>query len=530
MLVFAIGSAENSEPKKALRYLKAISARSFILGPGLSLANKFNNFLSQLGLNRGQCIQELNRKMSEQQKGYYSPRFPNRSGATTSHPSPQSRNSPLLERQRKSFSQSETPFSSPHNNPHSFIYPSNVTNNVRSPPTIAAHNNYNPNSELNKSVDSLFDESSDMLTNSSSSAPVICQDYDPFSYESPVQRRRSDDSDRKSGMIHNDQGENRCMTTSPDVDKFESVACSGAISFLSPASTWRTAQTTMSCRNSPITYSQNFNNSSCSSPESSSCSSCGTNSKHVTSLNFVPVIPGTPFSVTPSLKSKSLEVNSVLQNRSYTAVSLRLRKPSVTINNDRSTLMNLTDSKSGLSYSTPFFGRRLESNSSLQISIEPTGDSISCSQTSLLQHEYEPPNYSSSSSCSSALQLCYKSGDTLHSIPSEYCSKGFINYRPTNYGSPNPDISKSASSSQSLFLSRSNQLLPSLPFERSNSCQPLPFSSMPTTSAADNLFIPCSTTLHQLHCLSNLPHASVIQHNERQNQWNYDSSYDPGRE
>lgn len=97
--------------------------------------------------------------------------------------------------------------------------------------------------------------------------------------------------------------------------------------------------------------------------------------KHVASLQFVPSSPHNAHLVSCPPNKGSVE----LSDRSYTSVNLRLRQPS----SEPQPAIDIKSSGSCLTYSTSSLDRRQGSRSSLQISIGPSGGSISAMRTNL---------------------------------------------------------------------------------------------------------------------------------------------------
>ena len=98
--------------------------------------------------------------------------------------------------------------------------------------------------------------------------------------------------------------------------------------------------------------------------------------KHVASLHFVP----TPLHASHLIPCPPPDKESVqVSDRSYTSVNLRLRQPS----SDPQPAIDIKGSGSSLTYSTSSLDRRRGSRSSLQISIGPSGGSVSAMRTNL---------------------------------------------------------------------------------------------------------------------------------------------------
>lgn len=98
--------------------------------------------------------------------------------------------------------------------------------------------------------------------------------------------------------------------------------------------------------------------------------------RHVTFLHFIPSMPhGAHHDPVPPSEKDNVYVGG----RSYTSVNLQLRQPSA----DPQPPINIRSNGSSLSYSTSSLDHKQGSRSSLQISIGPTGGSISAMRTNL---------------------------------------------------------------------------------------------------------------------------------------------------
>ena len=124
--------------------------------------------------------------------------------------------------------------------------------------------------------------------------------------------------------------------------------------------------------------------------------SASSGAKHVASLHFVPTpLHSTHLLVCPPVDKGSIEMS----DRSYTSVNLRLRQPS----SDPQPAIDIKSSGSCLTYSTSSLDRRQGSRSSLQISIGPSGGSISAMRTNLSTEVNRSGN--------TAFHIQYRAGD-----------------------------------------------------------------------------------------------------------------------
>ncbi|KAF2353530.1 Zinc finger RanBP2-type [Trinorchestia longiramus] len=141
--------------------------------------------------------------------------------------------------------------------------------------------------------------------------------------------------------------------------------------------------------------------------------------KHVASLHFVPSPPHNAHLVACPPSNGSVE----LSDRSYTSVNLRLRQPS----SEPQPAIDIKGSGSCLTYSTSSLDRRQGSRSSLQISIGPSGGSISAMRTNL-STELERGN--------TAFHIQYRADDGPDQTPSSNAEEPASQAMPTDYNKP----------------------------------------------------------------------------------------------
>ena len=120
-----------------------------------------------------------------------------------------------------------------------------------------------------------------------------------------------------------------------------------------------------------------------------------TGAKHKASLHFVPSPPHNTHLLLSSPNKGTVEQS----DRSYTSVNLRLRQPS----SEPHPSVDIKSTGNCLTYSTSSLDRRQGSRSSLQISIGPSGGSISAMRTNLSSEVNKGSN--------TAFHIQYRSGD-----------------------------------------------------------------------------------------------------------------------
>ncbi|KAK3857932.1 hypothetical protein Pcinc_035840 [Petrolisthes cinctipes] len=203
------------------------------------------------------------------------------------------------------------------------------------------------------------------------SAPVVPNSFDPFSaYENkgPPERRKSEETH------YNVRKNNHCNISEMEEEDFEIINHSPYHSLTPPPNTVDSPSTLTSTTTTLTTTT-----SSCTSPRTINGSSSGrppAGRRHVSSIYLTPVPPhGAHHAPGPPSSDGTVSVCG----RSYTSVNLQLRQPST----EPQPPIQIRSSGSSLTYSTSSLDHRHGSRSSLQISIGPTGGTISAMRTNL---------------------------------------------------------------------------------------------------------------------------------------------------
>ncbi|XP_050722630.1 mucin-19-like isoform X2 [Eriocheir sinensis] len=248
-----------------------------------------------------------------------------------------------------------------------------------------------------------------------SSAPVVPNSFDPFSRESPERRRSADNHhhhhhhlpearysppparpamDPPAGLAATATATTTFTTTTTNTTTFATLITTTA----TPTTTiTTTTSTTINCTNlSPVDGGSNSSSSSSGSGGGGSRSSGRPppGRRLVSSVHLIPVPPhGAHHAPGPPSSDGTVSVCG----RSYTSVNLQLRQPS----SEPQPPIQIRSNGSSLTYSTSSLDHRQGSRSSLQISIGPTGGTISAMRTNL---------DNKSSQANTAFHIQYSSG------------------------------------------------------------------------------------------------------------------------
>ncbi|XP_071531361.1 uncharacterized protein [Panulirus ornatus] len=204
------------------------------------------------------------------------------------------------------------------------------------------------------------------------SAPVVPNSFDPFSgYENrdPQERRRSAETrceGRREFFYNVSEMEQQFERLSTSPHHSPTPPVNNIMD--SPSSPTAATTTTISTTSSSCLNPSNINGSSRSRPPPGP--------RHISSLYLTPVPPhGAHHAPGPPSSDGTVSVCG----RSYTSVNLQLRQPST----EPQPPIQIRSSGSSLTYSTSSLDHRHGSRSSLQISIGPTGGTISAMRTNL---------------------------------------------------------------------------------------------------------------------------------------------------
>ncbi|XP_047491908.1 mucin-5AC-like isoform X1 [Penaeus chinensis] len=293
-------------------------------------------------------------------------------------------------------------FQPPVNSPADYGWHPSVSNGVRGAAVqplrhlIGGGSGSGPDTPYSSREASKSRSSTPVLPNS---APVVPNSFDPFSAceNHPVlpERRKSAETqfDGRRGLFYNVHNlEQHFERLNDSAHHSPTPPLNNTIDSLSTPITTTTTTITTTTSNC-VDPSSSSNSSSVSRPPPGP--------RHVSSIYLTPVLPHGAHHI-PGPPSSDGTVS--VCGRSYTSVNLQLRQPST----DPQPPIQIRSSGSSLTYSTSSLDHRHGSRSSLQISIGPTGGTISAMRTNL---------DNKNSQANTAFHIQYSSGANGGSTP-----------------------------------------------------------------------------------------------------------------